>query len=86
LFFVINYRNWPKYQLTQKDLAISVYDRDSVNMASNFYYTLDVTTKLVDSQFQATTNYGMFWLTFQSIVGFIFLSALVTIILNRFVK
>ncbi len=86
LFFAINYCNWSKYELTQKDLAINVYDKDSVNMASNFYYTLDATTKLVDSQFQATTNYGMVWLTLQSVVGFIFLSALVTIILNRFVK
>jgi len=86
LFFAINYCNWAKYELAQKDLAISVYDKDSVNIASNFYYTLDATTKLVDSQFQATTNYGMIWLSVQSIVGLIFLSALVTIILNRFVK
>lgn len=86
LFFVINYRNWAKYELSQKDLAISVYNKDSVNVASNFYYTLDATTKLVDSQFQATTNFGMAWLSIQSVVGFIFLSALVTIILNRFVK
>lgn len=86
LFFAINYYNWSKYELAQKDIAISVYDKDSVNFASNFYYTLDATTKFVDSQFQATTNYGMIWLSLQSIVGFVFLSALVTIILNRFVK
>lgn len=86
LFYIVNYLNWSKYELTQKDLTIIAYDKDSVNIASNFYYTLDTTTKLIDSQFQATTNYGMIWLSLQSIVGFIFLSALVTIILNRFVK
>lgn len=86
LFFLINYLNWTKYELADKDLKISVYSKDTVNIASNFYYTLDVTTKLVDSQFQATSNYGMIWLSFQSIIGFIFLSALATIILNRFVK
>lgn len=86
LFFVINHQNWKSYELLNKDITISVFDKDTVNLSSNFYYTLDATTKLVDSQFQATTNYGMLWLSIQSIVGFIFLSALVTIILNRFVK
>lgn len=86
VFFIVNYVNWNKYELCPKDMSISVYDKDHVNVASNFYYTLDATTKLVDSQFQATTNFGMFWLTFQGILGFVFLSALVTIILNRFVK
>lgn len=86
LFFLINYINWGRYELLPKDLSISVYHKDSVNVASNFYYTLDATTKLVDSQFQASNNFGMLWLSFQSIIGFIFLSALVTIILNRFVK
>jgi len=86
LFFLVNYKNWEKYDLHPKDLSINVYNKDTVNISSNFYYTLDATTKLVDSQFQATTNYGMVWLSFQSVIGFIFLSALVTIILNRFVK
>mgnify|MGYP006430977091 CR=1 FL=1 len=86
LFFIINYMNWAKYELLTKDLSISVYDKNTVNVSSNFYYTLDATTKLVDSQFQATSNFGMLWLSFQSIIGFIFLSALITIILNRFVK
>jgi hypothetical protein len=85
-FFFINQHNWKDYDLKQKDLAINVFCKDSSNVSSNIYYTLDATTKLVDSQFQATSNEGMIWLTFQNLCGFILLSALITIILNRFVK
>ena len=86
MFFTVNYINWKNYALCSKDFPINAYDENNVNFASNFYYTLDATTKLVDSQFQASTNFGMYLLTLQGVVGFIFLSALITIILNRFVK
>lgn len=85
-FFFINQSNWKNYDLQKKDLAINAFCKDSSNVSSNIYYTLDATTKLVDSQFQATSNAGMIWLTVQNIFGFILLSALITIILNRFVK
>ncbi|MBP4136741.1 pentapeptide repeat-containing protein [Flavobacterium geliluteum] len=85
-FFFINQSNWKSYELEKKDLTINVFCKDSANVSSNIYYTLDATTKLVDSQFQATSNEGMVWLTIQNLCGFILLSALITIILNRFVK
>lgn len=85
-FFFINQSNWKSYDLAKKDIAINVFCKDSSNISSNVYYTLDATTKLVDSQFQAKSNKGMIWLTIQNLFGFILLSALITIILNRFVK
>lgn len=86
LFFSINSCNWKSYKLVQKDLSISSFNSDSSNLQSNFLYTLDATTKIVDSQFQATSHSGMNWLTLESIVGFILLTGLVTIIFNRFIK
>lgn len=85
-FFIINARNWKSYALEKKDVRIEAFNGDSSNFHSNFFYTLDATTKLVDSQFQATSNNGMAWLTIQNLFGFILLSGLITIILNRFVK
>jgi uncharacterized protein YjbI with pentapeptide repeats len=81
-----NYLNWNEYGLKQKDLSIDVFNPTEPNISSTIYYTLDCTTKLVDSQFQATTSFGMGWLTAQSLFGFILLSALITIILNKFVR
>jgi hypothetical protein len=85
-FFTINKSEWKSYGLHQKDLVINSFSPDSSNFQSNFLYTLDATTKLVDSQFQATSRSGMNWLTIQSIFGFILLGGLVTIIFNRFIK
>jgi hypothetical protein len=86
VFFIVNHLNWRLYNLSQKDIAISSFDKDTVNVSSNFFYTLDATTKLIDSQFQATNDYGINWLSIQGIIGFVFLSALITLIINRFVK
>lgn len=85
-FFYNNYNNWLKYGLKQKDLKIESFNPELPNYSSTFYYTLDSTTKLVDSQFQATTEFGMVWLTAQSLFGFFLLSALLTIIINKFVR
>ena len=85
-FFLINKYNWASYSLEKKDICIEAFNPDSVNIASNLLYTMDVTTKLIDSQFQPSSNTGMFWLSFQSVVAFILLSALITILINRFVK
>lgn len=86
LFFIINYSRWNHYSLTHKDTIINAFNPDSVNLSSNLFYTLDVTTKLIDSQIQPQSNEGMMWLSIQSIVAFVLLSALATILVNRFVK
>jgi len=87
LFFVLNCVFWQEYGLTTNNsLPVNVFDKDSVSTSSNFYYTLDAATKLVDSPFQVTTDFGIILLIIQSFVGFIFLSALIAIIINRFVK
>jgi hypothetical protein len=85
-FFLINAHNWKDYSLQKKDIKIEAFNSDSSNFHSNFFYTLDATTKIVDSQFQATSNNGMVWLTIENLFGFILLSGLITIILNRLVK
>lgn len=84
-FFYNNHQNWLNYGLIQ-NVEIESFNPHLPNYYSTFYYTLDSTTKLVDSQFQATTGYGMAWLTAQSIFGFLLLSALLTIIINKFVR
>jgi uncharacterized protein YjbI with pentapeptide repeats len=85
-FFFVNYWNWSKYGLEQKDLCIDSFCSKTPNVLSDLYYTLDCTTKLVDSQFQATTDFGMFCLAAQSIFGFFLLGSLLTIISNKFVR
>lgn len=85
-FFFINAYNWKDYALEKKDVQIEAFNSDSSNIHSNFFYTLDATTKIVDSQFQATSNKGMIWLAIENLFGFILLSGLITIILNRLVK
>ncbi|HMG68690.1 MAG TPA: hypothetical protein VK588_13420 [Chitinophagaceae bacterium] len=85
-FYFLNAAKWKSYDLHFKDVEISSFNKDSSTIQANFLYTLDATTKIVDSQFQARSYSGMSWLTFQNIVGFILLSGLVTIIINRFVK
>lgn len=85
-FFYKNYNNWYDYDLVKKDLDIDAFCPLHPNFYSTFYYTLESTTKVVDSQFQATSNFGMMWLTAQSLFGFFLLSALLTIIINKFVR
>jgi hypothetical protein len=85
-FFSINYKYWENYALAKKDVAIESFNTDSATVASSFFYTLDVTTKLIDSQIQPRSSLGMFSLSIQSILAFVLLSALITLLLNRFVK
>lgn len=85
-FFYQNNSNWRSYKFVNKGHEIEGFSVDSTNITSNLYYTLEATTKLVDSQLQPTSSLGMNWLLIQSILGFVLLSALITIILNRFVK
>jgi hypothetical protein len=85
-FWALNFKYWNAFAFDKKDLKIESFSPDSANIISSGLYTLDVTTKLVDSQFQPTSSVGMYWLAAESICAFILLSALVTLILNRFVK
>lgn len=86
LSYITNYLLWPKYNLKQKDILIETFQPDSVNHAINALYTMDVTTKLVDSQIQPTSITGMNLLALQSIIAFILLTGLITILVNKFVK
>ena len=85
-FFYKNHNNWNSYKFVEKGKVIEGFSTDSTNVTSNLFYTLEATTKLIDSQLQPTSSLGMNWLLIQSLLGFILLSALVTIIINRFVK
>jgi len=85
-FWILNYQKWNAFAFHKKDLSIESFNPDSANIVSSGLYTLDVTTKLVDSQFQPTSTVGMYYYAAESICAFILLSALVTLILNRFVK
>lgn len=81
-----NYTNWTVYDVEKRDVEINSFKPDSSSIETTFYYTLDATTKLIDSQMQPKSMEGMLWLSLQGVVGFILLSCLITIILNKFVK
>jgi len=84
-FYLLNYFFWNSYQLSSKDVSISSFNKDSVSVLADFYYTAEATTKLIDSQIQPTSDFGMNMLTLQSIMTFVLLSALITVIANRFI-
>jgi uncharacterized protein YjbI with pentapeptide repeats len=86
IFFTINLALWSKYKLEKKDLSIDSFDPSTFGVKANFFYTTDVTTQLIDSQFQPTTDIGMFMLTFQGFTGFVLFTFLITILINKFVK
>ncbi len=85
-FFYMNHSNWNSYSVKTRDVLINSFQTDTANIKSSIYYTLDATTKLIDSQMQPTTDLGMAWLSIQGVFGFLLLSGLITIILNKFVK
>lgn len=86
VFYILNLVLWNNYKLTKKDLSIDSFDPNIYGLKANFFYTTDVTTQLVDSQFQPSTDLGMFMLTFQGITGFVLFTFLITILINKFVK
>lgn len=86
LFFLFNMSYWKEYQMCQKDFAIRAFTCDTFNFKANFFYTAGVMTQLVDSQFQPSSDLGMCMLTIQGFSGFILLSFLITVLINRFVK
>jgi len=85
-FLYINHSKWAIYKVHERDVPILSFHSDSANIRSSVFYTLDATTKLIDSQMQPTSDTGMIWLSIQGVFGFLLLSGLITIILNKFVK
>lgn len=86
LFFYNNHNKWSLFELEKRDVELNNFNADSSSFETTFYYTLDATTKLVDSQMHPKSFEGMMWLSFQGIIGFLLLSLLITIIINKFVK
>lgn len=85
-FLYVNHSKWLMYRVCERDVPILSFHSDSANISSSIFYTLDATTKLIDSQMQPTSDLGMTWLSIQGVFGFLLLSGLITIILNKFVK
>ena len=85
-FYYTNRKNWIFYCLKQKDVLIDNFNSNLYDSSVNFYYTLESTTILIDSQIQPTSDLGMNWLVAQGIFGFILLNASISIVLNKFVK
>lgn len=85
-FTIINYKNWPSYNLQSDGELIEGFNAAEPNITSSMYYTFEATTKLINTHLQTTSLIGMGWLLAQSLFGFMLFSALITIILNRFVK
>lgn len=87
IFLFINYTFWDSYVIILKDVSKLEFYNDSIcTILTSFFYTFDVTTKLIDSQLQPTSLNGMVLFVIQGVLGFIFLSGLMTVLINRFVK
>lgn len=89
MFYLINFLFWKDYGFHVKDFPIHSFNSENAEMVSpiaNLYFTADAMTQLVDSQFQPSTNFGMTFLSLQGFSGFILLSFLITVLINRFVK
>lgn len=86
LFYFINLTFWCEYGFHEKDFAIASFSAEKISPTANIFFTVDAMTQLVDSQFQPQTDFGMYMLTMQGFSGFILLSFLITVLINRFVK
>ncbi|MCF6131609.1 pentapeptide repeat-containing protein [Flavobacterium wongokense] len=84
--YITNWIHWKDYGLHEKDFPIRSFYPKVFDYKANIYYTADVMTQLVDSQFQPSSDYGMTMLTIQGITGFVLFSFLITVLINRFVK
>lgn len=85
-FYIINLKYWCEYGFHKKDFAIASFSSENISPTANIFFTADAMTQLVDSQFQPQTDFGMSMLTIQGFSGFILLSFLITVLINRFVK
>lgn len=87
IFLYINNIYWNDYQLILRDVGSMDFFNDNTSYyIANIFYTFECMTSLIDSQLQPTSNLGMILLSIQSIIGFIFISGLITILINRFLK
>ncbi|WP_281540484.1 pentapeptide repeat-containing protein [Maribacter aestuarii] len=86
IFYFINIKYWCEYGFHVKDFAIASFQSEKISPVANIFFTADAMTQLVDSQFQPKTDFGMSMLTLQGFSGFILLSFLITVLINRFVK
>lgn len=84
--FLLNMWLWDKYNLKNKDILIESFCASNYSNLANFFFTTDMLTKIIDSQFQPTSNLGMVFLTIQSGLGLILFTFLITVLINRFVK
>lgn len=84
--YITNWIHWKDYGMHEKDFPINSFCPKTFDFTANFYYTFDVMTQLVDSQFQPSSDYGMTILTIQGVTGFVLFSFLITVLINRFVK
>lgn len=84
--FLYNKDNWQLYNFHERDFNIEDFTYSSYSHYANLFYTLDVLTKSVDSQFQPSSNFGMIAYSVQGGIGLIFFSLLVTVLINKFVK
>lgn len=85
-FYLTNLNYWSEYGFHEKDFAIASFNAENISPVANIFFTADAMTQLVDSQFQPQTDFGMSMLTVQGFSGFILLSFLITVLINRFVK
>jgi hypothetical protein len=85
-FYLTNLNYWSEYGFHKKDFAIASFSAENISPIANIFFTADAMTQLVDSQFQPQTDFGMSMLTIQGFSGFILLSFLITVLINRFVK
>lgn len=86
IFYFTNLNYWSEYGYHEKDFAIASFNAENISSIANIFFTADAMTQLVDSQFQPQTDFGMSMLTIQGFAGFILLSFLITVLINRFVK
>lgn len=86
VFYFTNLKYWSEYGFHEKDFAIVSFCPKQISPIANIFFTADAMTQLVDSQFQPQTDFGMSMLTLQGFTGFILLSFLITVLINRFVK
>jgi hypothetical protein len=86
IFYLTNLNYWSEYGFHEKDFSIASFSAENISPIANIFFTADAMTQLVDSQFQPQTDFGMSMLTIQGFSGFILLSFLITVLINRFVK
>lgn len=86
IFYFTNLIYWCDYRFHEKDFSIASFNAENISPVANIFFTADAMTQLVDSQFQPQTDFGMSMLTIQGFSGFILLSFLITVLINRFVK